>query len=78
MKINSVFFEDGFICILTSEGDILRQSLSWYPHLLNASEKERLNYTTSGVGLHWRTLDTDVSFESFYYQPGQSVLMYMN
>ncbi|MBO6221153.1 MAG: DUF2442 domain-containing protein, partial [Bacteroidales bacterium] len=44
-----------------------RQSLLWYKPLMKATREERQKYTFSGEGIHWRTLDTDVSFESFEY-----------
>ena len=34
---------------------------------MKATPEERQKYTFSGEGIHWRTLDTDVSFESFEY-----------
>ena len=76
MKIKDVFFEDGFLCITTEEGQTMRQPLEWYPHLLTASDSSRRQYTTSTVGLHWRKLDTDVSFESFSYTKDSNALMY--
>ena len=39
----------------------------WYKSLLYASPEERSRYTISLAGIHWRELDTDVSFESFSY-----------
>ncbi len=76
MKIKDVFFKDGFLCVTTEDGQILQQPLEWYPHLLKASDSSRSQYTTSTVGLHWRNLDTDVSFESFSYSKGSAALMY--
>ena len=34
---------------------------------MRASSEERGKYTFSGEGIHWRNIDTDVSFESFLY-----------
>jgi len=76
MIIKDVFFEDSCLCVRTEEGSVYRQPLTWYPHLLNATESSRQQFTKSTVGLHWRHLDTDVSFESFFYTKGSNALMY--
>ncbi len=77
MKIKKVYFEDENLCVVTDEGCVMKQPLKWYPHLLSSSDEERQQYSQSTVGLHWRTLNTDVSFESFYYDKGSSALMYV-
>ncbi len=43
----------------------------WYPQLHKASDEERSQYTISTVGIHWRKLDEDVSFESFEYEDAE-------
>ena len=39
----------------------------WYPKLQEANNEQRQNYTFGFVGIHWRELNEDVSFESFLY-----------
>ena len=77
MKITDIWFEDGYIYGKTDIGDVLRQPLRFYPHLRNATESERNNYHISTVGIHWRNIDEDVSFESFLYDEKEPVLMYV-
>jgi len=40
--------------------------LSWFPRLTHATEAERLGWRLigKGEGIHWETLDEDVSVES--------------
>lgn len=40
----------------------------WYPRLRKASPEERNQYTFSTIGIHWRIIDEDISFESFGYK----------
>lgn len=35
--------------------------IAWFPRLLAASSAERANVTLSAFGLHWETLDEDIS-----------------
>lgn len=70
-KINKIWFEDDHIYGETTDGEILRQSLLWYPHLLKASEIEREKYSIGFTGIHWRELNEDISFESFFYEDAE-------
>lgn len=77
MKITDIWFEDGYIYGKTDRGDVLRQSLHFYPRLRRATEDERNNYRFSTAGIHWRNIDEDVSFESFLYDENEPALMYV-
>jgi len=67
MRITKIWFEDGRIWGQTDDGRLLWQSLLYYKRLRTATEDERNSYQISGFGIHWPTLDEDVSFESFEY-----------
>ena len=67
MKLTKIWFEGDFICGLDEENKEYRQSLLWYPRLLEASDEERQKYTFGFCGIHWRGLNEDISFESFLY-----------
>lgn len=72
MKANvHVWFEGEHIYYQDENGYVRRQSLLWYPRLLNASEEERCNFRIGFSGLHWQDLDEDISFESFDYQDAE-------
>ncbi|CAL68568.1 DUF2442 domain-containing protein [Christiangramia forsetii] len=63
IKINKVFFRDEKVFFDLEDGREIGAPLKWYPKLLNASEKERLNFSISpsGYGVHWKELDEDLS-----------------
>lgn len=67
MKIKKLWFDNDYLYVTDEQGREHRQSLLFYPTLQKASESERQNYTVSTVGIHWRNIDEDVSFESFNY-----------
>ncbi len=68
MKFKTIWFKGEYLYGTDEGGKEYRQSLLWYPSLLNASDEERAQYTISHEGIHWRNLDVDVSFESFEYE----------
>ncbi len=67
MKISKIWFADDRIYGLTDDGRELWQSLLYYRRLRNATDEERANYEIDDEGIHWYSLDEDVSFESFEY-----------
>ena len=74
-KIVKIWFDDEYIYGENQEGIIAKQSLLWYPNLMNASDVQRSNYKIGITGIHWRELDEDVSFESFYYEDAEPTVM---
>jgi len=66
-KLSRLSFDEKYIYAEDSKGRKYKQSLLWYPSLMNASEEQRNQYTTGLTGFHWRELDEDISFESFEY-----------
>ncbi|MBO4641607.1 MAG: DUF2442 domain-containing protein [Bacteroidaceae bacterium] len=71
MKIKEIWFDADYIYGRDEEGHEYKQSLLWYPRLLHANDEERMKYTFSLSGIHWRNLDEDVSFESFEYEDAE-------
>ena len=71
MKINKIWFEGEWLYGLGDDGKTYRQSLLWYKDLLKASDAQRQEYEISTIGIHWRKLDVDVSFESFTYDEAE-------
>ena len=70
-KIIKIWFEDKTLCGIGDDGVTYRQSLVWYPRLMRASDEERSKYEISTIGIHWRELNEDVSFESFLYDDAE-------
>ena len=75
MKIKEIWFDADYIYGNGDDGKTYRQSLLWYPQLRKASEEERNKYTMSSIGIHWRDLDEDISFESFEYEDAEPSAM---
>lgn len=67
-KFQNVSFDSQYIYAEDATGKRFRQSLLWYPALLNASPEQRGKYEIGFTGFHWRELDEDISFESFEYE----------
>ena len=71
MKIKEIWFDAEYIYGRDEEGKEYKQSLLWYPRLRQADDEERGKYTFSLSGIHWRSLDEDISFESFEYEDAE-------
>ncbi|MFR9564843.1 MAG: DUF2442 domain-containing protein [Rikenellaceae bacterium] len=71
MEVKDVRFDDNYIYLVDKSGRKYKQSLLWYSALRDATDQQRQNYTISMLGLHWRDLDEDVSFESFEYDDAE-------
>ncbi len=69
LRIQTVDFHrdmDLMLIILNTKA-ILRQSISKYPALKNATESQLSSYEliSNGVGIHWNLLDEDLSLKGF-------------
>lgn len=71
MKIKNIHFTDTHIVGVDESGKEWKQSLLWYPGLINATTEQRNNYEVGFDGFHWRNVDEDVSFESFFYEDAE-------
>ena len=70
-KIVKIWFNGESIYGEWEDGTIRHQSLLWYPRLLTATDNDREKYTFGLDGIHWRDIDEDISFESFYYDDAE-------
>jgi hypothetical protein len=50
-----------------TNGDMLSKPLRFFYHLQRASDLQRQQWYESALGLHWDTIDEDISFESLYW-----------
>ncbi len=71
MEIKDIWFDADHIFGRDETGREYSQSLLWYPKLRAANDAERAKYTFGFDGIHWRSLDEDVSFESFAYEDSE-------
>jgi hypothetical protein len=67
IKIKRLWFENDRIYVETEDNRALWQSLLWYPRLQAATDEQRNKYYFTWEGIHWREIDEDISFESFFY-----------
>lgn len=73
ISIEAIWFLGDRIFIRTVAGEERSMPLEWFPRLQNASQAERERFELSAFGIHWPSLDEDLSFEGFYTylkQPG--------
>lgn len=70
-RIEKIWFEGEWLYGMGDDGKTYRQSLLWYKQLLHASGAQRQEYEFSTIGIHWRKLDEDISFESFTYEEAE-------
>ena len=69
--ITKIWFEGEWIYGLGDDGKTYRQSLLWYSRLLKATDEQRARYEISTIGIHWKDLDEDITFESFLYSDAE-------
>lgn len=67
-RIEKLWFVDGLICILTSNGAEYRQPLEAFPALFYASESERNKYSLwqNGRSVRWEEIDEDIHISNFF------------
>ena len=56
-----VRFANDSMWVELTDGRTIGVQLAWFPRLLNASEDQLKNYTLSHNGIHWDSLDEDIS-----------------
>ena len=61
ISAESVSFDDSSMWVVLSDGRTLGVPLAWFPRLLHASPADRAQVEISAFGLHWATLDEDIS-----------------
>jgi hypothetical protein len=60
-RATSVTFDDDNMWVALADGRTLGVPLAWFPRLLRATRKEREACRISRRGLHWESLNEDVS-----------------
>jgi hypothetical protein len=57
---------DDELRVVLSDGRTVTAPLAWFPRLLDASREERADWELigGGVGIHWETVDEDISVAS--------------
>lgn len=67
VTINSVWFDDGNICVKMSNGQIIATPVNQYPNLRKGTVEQMSKFVIKGGGrwVHWEELDEDLSAEGF-------------
>jgi len=64
-RATRVWFDSDNSWVSLTDGRQLSVPLTFFPRLLGATQQQRENYLISGggTGLHWESLDEDISVE---------------
>lgn len=64
-RVKDVHVSENALSVDLMDGRIISVPLTWYPSLLNATQKERENWKVcgAGYGIHWTDIDEDLSTE---------------
>ena len=62
----SVSFSPDSLCVALADGREIVVPLEWFPTLRNATDQQRREwrFIGRGIGIHWESLDEDISVES--------------
>jgi len=64
-KVKRLWFTDDRIFIETENNNVQSQLLQFFPRLRAADNSQRADWNESYFGLHWDSIDEDISFDSF-------------
>lgn len=64
-RVKDVRFADDSLVVDLVDGRSISVPLAWYPRLARATVEDRANWRISagGYGIHWPTIDEDLSTE---------------
>ena len=65
-QIENIKITDNAVVVLFKDGTVGKETFSDYPSLAKATQNERENFTVSYFGIHWPSLNEDLSFEGIY------------
>jgi len=57
----NIKFDNDSMWVELSDGRTIGVPLVWFPRLLNAKTEELENFSLSPNGIHWESLDEDIS-----------------
>jgi|TARA_B100000519_G_scaffold183739_1_gene177595 hypothetical protein len=58
-----VWFDEDNLWVNLSDGRTIGAPLAWFPRLLHAEKKARDDFELSVHGIHWDSLDEDISIQ---------------
>jgi hypothetical protein len=57
----SVRFDDDSLWVHLDDGRVIGAPLAWFPRLLAADNASRMQFEISPMGIHWESIDEDIS-----------------
>lgn len=69
-RIQHVWVDDTSVRALTEDGLQTSYPIFMWKHLANATFEQRQNFYLSYMGIHWRDIDEDLSFEGLFADAG--------
>ncbi|NBC03538.1 MAG: DUF2442 domain-containing protein [Bacteroidetes bacterium] len=65
VKATDLEFTEDALKVFLEDGREMTVPIEWFPKLRNASPQERNNwrFIGNGVGIHWNSLDEDISIK---------------
>lgn len=69
IKATSVWFSKDMLFVRLEDGREVGTPLEWYPKLRDATKKELENwrFIGNGVGIHWESIDEDLSISGLLH-----------
>jgi hypothetical protein len=61
VKATRVHFDQDCMWVDLSDGRAIGVPLAWFPRLLHSTVEQREQFRISSRGLHWESLDEDIS-----------------
>ena len=68
--VEKVWVDDTHVYVLTKQGVTADYSFDRWPKLAHAKAEDRQNFYLSYGGIHWPSLDEDLSFEAMFCEKG--------
>ncbi len=62
-----VEFVDGILLVTLKDGRLIGTPLAWYPRLMNATPAQLEQYELWSFGIHWESLDEDLSIDGMLH-----------
>lgn len=72
--VTKVWVDDIRVYIQTEDGKVYSQKFSDYYRLRNATQQQRVNFSTNRFGIHWEELDEDLSFAGFMAKKPDNII----
>jgi len=70
-----ISFDNDNVLLYAGNNDVFTQPLGDYPRLKNATDEQKTKWYLSNIGIHWEELNEDISFESFFYDKNDPLVV---